>query len=222
MAIDEDTNVSANKHYDKLEDMTKEDLIVFVRNLQQKQQQNSGVYRYTAPNPRSKEDINKLLRQHKPKRGLMVVLDHINFNTSSLLDEPTRTIIPQRDLDAFSKMKQHEKFGKCVIHKDLLDYLKELPKNKKISMVYADLMGSIKEAIPILNELKDRICKGSIVAITISCRDGEQSLYTNSFATKLVIEMNKRFPKHIVITPDDLPIVYVEHVRMATFIIRIN
>ena len=117
-------------------------------------------------------------------------------------------------------MQKHAKFGKCVVHNDLIDYIRQ-NKKQKYGMVYADLMGSIKEAIPILDELQGRIQKNGIVAVTISCRDGDDSSYTNEFSARLLAEMTKRFPSNKVLTPRDVPIVYGEAVRMATLVLKI-
>jgi hypothetical protein len=148
------------------------------------------------------------------------VLDHTNFKTATALVVAQRITIPQRDLNLYTQMQYHPIFGRCVVHADLLEYLKSTGK-EKYGLVYADLTGSIKEAIPILDALKPRIQKNGVLGITISCRDGEESAYTNSFAIRLSQEVSRRFVRHEVLTPDNIPLVYSEHVRMATLLIKI-
>lgn len=189
---------------------------IILKFLKQQESQKRG---YNAPNPDAKNQINSNLKANLPKTGKILVLDHTDFKSATSLNFPKRTIIPQRDADVYKQMKQDSNFGKCVVHSELLDFLRH--NKNKYGLVYADLMGSIKEAIPILDELKGRIQKNGVVAVTISCRDGEESSYTNEFSARLLVEMCKRFPNNTILTPRDVPIVYGECVRMATLIMKI-
>jgi hypothetical protein len=188
---------------------------------QHRHESSKGIY--TSPNIDAKVMINNILSDFVPKKGKIIVLDHTDFLTSSALVQRAnidikRLIIPQRDLDSYNVMKKDARYGKQVVHCDLvkLDIFR-----KDIGMVYADLMGSIKEAIPIMDKFQGTLSSGSIFAITISHRNGEQVSYTNEFTTKLVVETLKRFPSAQILTENELPIVYGEGNRMATLIIRV-
>ena len=90
-----------------------------------------------------------------------------------------------------------------------------------MALVYADLMGSIKEAEPILDELKKcNMIDGSVIAITICCRDGEESDYTNQYVSRLTKACYKRWPTLDELTENKEALVYGEGIRMATMIFR--
>lgn len=206
---------------DKLAEMTQEKKDAML--LKYMKSSENSPRKYGAPNTDMKDEINSLLSKHKPSKGNFIVLDHTDFRTTTALfpDNPQNLTIPQRDLSHYQEMSQHPSYGASVKYIDIIQYL-SANKSEKYSLVYADLMGSIKEAKPILQVLKNRITKNGVVAVTISCRDGEESEFTNSFATKLVQEMNASFPRHEVLTPSGLPLVYGEHVRMATHAVRLT
>jgi len=181
---------------------------------------------YYAPNTESKKKINEILADHLPSKGLVIVLDHTDFGTASTLEKKDfnlhkRLLIPERNPEYFKKMKKDAKFGGNVRQEDMIDLLKR--KNKEPSaLVYVDLMGSIKEAEPILDQLKQcQMVEGGIIAITISCRDGEEADYTNQFARKLTRACYKRWPSLHELTDNEDVLVYGEGVRMATMIFRI-
>jgi len=181
---------------------------------------------YLAPNTESKKKINDILADHLPSKGLVIVLDHTDFGTASTLAKKDfnlhkRLLIPERNPEYFKKMKKDAKFGRNVRQEDMIDLLKR--KNKEsLALVYVDLMGSIKEAEPILDQLKQcEMVDGGVIAITISCRDGEEADYTNQFARKLTRACYKRWPSLHELTDNEDVLVYGEGVRMATMIFRV-
>jgi hypothetical protein len=176
----------------KAKEMSMEELQDYYLEHQHQQQKiavSKGIY--TSPNIDAKVVINNILSDVVPpknKKGKIIVLDHDDFLTSSALVQRAnidikRLIIPQRDLGSYNVMKKNSTYGKQVVHCDLV---KLDISCKDISMVYADLMGSIKEAIPIMDKFQGTLSSGSIFAITISHRNGEQVSYTNEFTTKSI------------------------------------
>jgi len=182
--------------------------------------------KYLAPNGEMKKYINGILTQHLPLEGNVIVLDHTDFGTTRSLSEKdlslvNRLLVPQREHEEYQLMRINKRFGPNVRHEDILQTLKR-KKKVPIGMVYADLMGSIKEAEPILDQLKNcYIIKGGVIAVTISCRDGEESNYVNEFATKLSKSCYKRWPNLIELTQTNNVLVYGIGVRMATMIFKI-
>ena len=180
---------------------------------------------YLAPNIEMKRKINHILAEHLPSEGLVIVLDHTDFGTATTLSDkdsnlPNRLLIPQRGLEEYQEMKNDVHFGDNVQYEDIINTLKR--KNKKpMALVYADLMGSIKEAEPILDELKKcNMIDGSVIAITICCRDGEESDYTNQYVSRLTKACYKRWPTLDELTENKEALVYGEGIRMATMIFR--
>jgi len=197
--------------------------------LEEALKQNKSDYKkgqYLAPNKEMKIKINDILAAHLPSEGLVIVLDHTDFGTASTLVKKDshladRLLIPQRGLNDYKEMKKDTRFGSSLRHEDIMDTVKR--KNKKpLGLVYLDLMGSIKEAEPILEELKKcTMVKGGIIAVTISCRDGEEAAYTNEFVTKLAVACYKIWPTLDKLTEDKNVLVYGEGIRMATMVFRV-
>ena len=169
---------------------------------------------YQATNPADKDYINKILRECSPKNGLHIFLDHKDFRTSKELLKvvsPKNILIPQKDQEHYNIMKTDSELGKQVVNCDLID----IPR-QPISLMYADICGSIKEATPIIEKFHKCIVSGGIFAITISCRDGEESRYTNEFMAKLVKKLATVFGDYEEIYNQT----YGEHTRMGTIILK--
>jgi len=181
---------------------------------------------YLAPNEEMKDKINAMLADAMiDSNGLLVFLDHTDFRTATALGETRRDrmVIPQRDRSVYEQMRRHAVFGRRVAHKDLLATIQNLPEDS-VDLLYADLMGSLSEARPILEEVARRgiLRTGAVLAVTISCRDGPTpSDYTNQFATELTSLMADLFPRRAVLTPRGCPLVYGEGVRMSTLVVRV-
>jgi hypothetical protein len=173
---------------------------------------------YTAPNTASKDEINNLLAEFCKDipDGDCILLDDPEFKTTKAISATLnhqRIIIPQNDLASYNIMKNHSEYGSRVFYKDL----SALEIKEDCALLYADLMGSIKEAIPILEKFKDNIKKGGILAVTICRRDGETTAYTNQFMVNLMefIAQNYTYEKLY-------ENVYGESKHMGTVIVRIK
>lgn len=175
---------------------------------------------YCAPNPEAKTEINAILAANVPDRGQVVILDHTDFGTATALGvHQSRLIIPQRDYDLAMEMREHHVYGSCVQYMDLLDLT---PKPNSIGLLYADLMGSRKELLPILQKFKDAMMPGGIVATSVSCRDGDEASWTNQFASLMLSDVLQHFPGASVLTEKGGPLVYGSGVRMATLVICVR
>ena len=146
------------------------------------------------PHLEAKNYINHELDEYKPSKGIIILLDGIHFRSSKQINEPKRTKIIQFNYEHYVKMKNDEIFGKCVEYNDLASYLET--ENEELGIVYADVCGSIKEMIPILEQLSTKkYSEKAIVACTICARDGEKKDENSlDFTTELLIQMNEYLP----------------------------
>jgi hypothetical protein len=154
----------------------------------------SGIYDdENPPHLDDKNYINGVLARHKPQTGKFIVLDGTHFRTSKALKEPQRTIIPQFNPQHYEQMRQDGEFGSCVIPTDLRSYLRTC--KEPIGILYADICGSIKEMMPILEELNHlTFTSKAVIACTICARDAEKKGDNGlDYVTDLMDEMYNRF-----------------------------
>lgn len=174
---------------------------------------------YHAPNPVTKDEINRILTElcEDLPEGDCIVLDDPEFKTTKSIHRKIssdRIIVPQNDKKSYEEMILHPTYGKCVLYDDLLN----IPIHKRVALVYADLMGSIKEAIPILNKFRDNIQRKGILAITVCRRDGETTNFTNEFMAQLCENIGKIYRDTYEIIYKN---VYGETKQMGTMIIKL-
>ena len=175
---------------------------------------------YQGLNKGSKEVVNRLLAENLPAAGAVVVLDAEDFGTSTVLGPGVadRLVIPQRDPEVYEGMRTHPVFGHALIPGDLV----HLEPDGPVGLVYADLMGSVKEARKVLARLAEwPLTHNAVVAVSVSCRDGEEADFTNQFSVKLLQSIHETFPGSSNLTPG-VVLVYGEKVRMATVVVRLD
>ena len=142
----------------------------------------------------NKEEMNKkfggLLEENKRIDSPILVLDDDTvpkggLGTSNYLCDhfgvdPKNLHIPQCNLEKSETMKLDVKFGKCVHHNTVVDYLKKNP-SQRFGGIYLDLCGTYTGQLkPALEEFfrGDRIPpEGIVLAMTWTHRDAESKLH---------------------------------------------
>lgn len=161
---------------------------------------------YQETNPEDKKIINYTIVDNiKPiVPGKIIVLDWTNFNTSNTIIERypellTRLVIPQYNYEHYLEMRKHPKFGKYVINRELVDYIKD--DNGPYNTIYADACQTldtikkdewIKYIIPKLNT-------NSIFAITtVKSTREKKSDFTGNISTLKDVDIMKNSQYSII------------------------
>jgi superfamily II DNA or RNA helicase len=207
---------------DKIKDLSLEEIKALY--IKEKFKSSSN---YQAPNPISKEQINKLFSENINKKieGDIIVLDDIQFNSSKAVKnivKKVKEIIVPNNSKQNEEMSNNETFGGCVKKCSLQELLDTYIENQKpIKAIYADLMGSLSTEISVLEQIKKcNLTKGCVVGFTVSARSNTGADYTNEYATKLLNVMYKTFNNSENLVSESGVYVYGEKVRMATCVFK--
>ena len=208
---------------DKIKDLSLEEIKALY--IKEKLKSSSN---YQAPNPVSKDQINKLFSENinRDIEGDIIVLDDIQFNSSKAVNnviESIKDLVVPNNSKENEEMSNNEIFGNCVKKCSLQELLDTYISNQKpIKAIYADLMGSLSTEIVVLNQIKKcNLTKDCVVGFTISARSNTGANYTNEYAAKLSRNMYERFGNNNLIDKSGV-YVYGEKVRMATCVFKIN
>ena len=152
---------------------TSSQLTMHLKNIKRENVASVNKQGYVERNPGFKEVLNGIFSKNvvnnEQKEGCVVVLDHLNFNTTSTLvgDGVKLEDIKVPNSHNAKEMCSNEEYGSCVKPLNLVHYIRS--EKTPIRAMYADLCGTVDEAEKVIDALVEtrRMVDGGLLMITI-------------------------------------------------------